>query len=517
MQVCPPSPVSPGRLTGIIGAALLTVTLVASFAARADDVKPETPAGSKLTAQRSSDFAPDPRYTGKDYDQAQQLEIYGGKTKVVAPRPMIELGQPLYREGALGQHYDVVGKKNLFNPMFEIFGDWRSAVAYNNNGRNKEVGSIATRLNLETDLQFTATERLHALFRPLDQGGVFTHADIFGPNQKKDTLNLNGQVRTLFFEGDAGAIAAGFSDKYKNFDLPFAVGLTPMFFQNGIWANSALLGGAFSIVGKNSPSLGISNMDVTFFAGFDDVTTPAIKVDNILVNHGLSVYGAAAFIEANEGYWEAGLGYLDDQRGLAFNDKSYGSATLAFTKRYFGWLSNSTRGIATFGQQNQANGQKTADGFIVLMENALITDQPLVLVPYLNAFVGVGHPQSLIRNADAGGILFNSGILFETDGLTGYPKLDDTAQNTYGAAIGVNYLFKFDQQIVLEAATVQVRHDNIAFATQQTTALGDQYGFGARYQRNLTSALIFRADVMYAFRQNQDNIAGIRTELRLKF
>ena len=516
MQHCPPYPVSRSRLTAIVGAGFLAVTLMAAFAARAEDVKPETAVGSKLTAQRSSDFGPDPKYTIKDYDQAQQIEIYGGKKKVVAPRPMIELGQPLYREGALGQHYDVVGRKNLFNPQFEIFGDWRSAVAYNNNGRNKEVGSIATRLNLETDLQFTATERLHALFRPLDQGGVFTHADLFGPNQKKGSINLNGQVRTLFFEGDAGAISAGFSDKYKNFDLPFVVGLAPMFFQNGVWANSALLGGAFSITGKNSPALGISNMDVTFFAGFDDVTTPAIKVDNVLVNHGLSVYGVGAFIEANEGYWEAGLGYLDDHRGLAFNG-SYASATVAFTKRYFGWLSNSMRAIATFGQPGRINGQHTADGFILLAENSLITDQPLVLVPYLNGFVGVGHPQSLIRNADAGGVLFNSGILFETDGLTGYPKLDDTAQNTYGAAVGVNYLFKLDQQIVLEAATVQVRRDNFAFATQQTTAKGDQYGLGARYQRNLRNNLIFRADVMYAFRQNQDNIAGIRTELRLKF
>ena len=31
--------------------------------------------------------------------------------------------------------------------------------------------------------------------------------------------------------------------------------------------------------------------------------------------------------------------------------------------------------------------------------------------------------------------------IVETDGLTGFPKLDDTGNDSFGGAIGVSYLF----------------------------------------------------------------------------
>jgi hypothetical protein len=458
-------------------------------------------------------FQPDPRYPGT-YNPKQQIDIYGGKKKIDEPRPWIELGQKLYVEGPLQKNDPVpFGRKNLASPAFSLFGDWRTAIAYNDNGPGKRVGQIATRLNLEADLIVTATERFHAAFRPLDRNGQFTRFEFFGPDAKGFSAELDPVPRTFFFEGDVGNIVAGFTDRYQKFDLPFTVGLVPLLYQNGVWAQSTLAGGAFALAGYNSAALNISNMDFSFFAG-GRATTPAIKdAAGKLVTDGLSVFGAAAFIEANEGYWEMGLGYLHDGRGLAF-DASYGSATVAFTRRYGGWLSNSVRVIGTFGQDAQANGKRTADGVILLLENSLISSRPLVLVPYLNLFVGIGTPQSLMRNGDAGGILFNTGILFQTDGLTGYPKLDDTAQNTYGAALGVNYLFDLTQQIVLEAATVQVMGSRF---DPTRPAKSEQYGLGARYQRNLSRSLIFRADAMVGFRPNDADIAGVRSELRWKF
>jgi hypothetical protein len=494
----------------------LITTTVGVALVRADggakDMSPE----AQVVANDPKAYGPDPHY-GSTYAPTQQIEIYGGKHKVNEQRPIVEIGQPLYVEGPLTPTFNDVGRKNMVQPGFSMFGDWRTAVAYNNNGPGKEVGSIATRLNLEADLQLTATERLHAQFRPFDMNtinGTIAHEDFFGPNQHGGSLPLNATPRTAFFEGDLGNIAAGLTDRYQAFDMPFAVGLVPLIMQNGVWVNSALVGGAASIIGQNSALLHISNMDVTFFSGFDTVTTPAIKdAAGKLVDHGLSAYGAATFVEANEGYWEGGIGYIQDNRGLPF-DASYGDATIAFTKRYGGWLSNSVRAVYAFGQQAQANGQHTADGVILLVENSLISPKELVLVPYVNGFVGFGHPQSLMRNGDAGGILNNTGILFETDGLTGFPKLDDGGQDTYGGSIGVEYLFNLDQQIVLEAGTVQVRTSSVEIGRQ---ARGAEYGVGARYQRNLTNSLLFRADVIYADEVNLQHIGGVRAELRQKF
>jgi len=481
--------------------------------------KPEMSTGVREVPNERAAFGPDPHY-GNTYEPTQQIDIYGGKRTVYEQRPLVEIGQPLYVEGPLAENYNDVGAKNLLTPAFSIFGDWRTAFAYNDNGINKNAGQsgtqgqLATRLNLETDLQLTATERFHALFRPLDLNGEFTHVDLFGPNQAPGSLPLNVTPRTLFFEGDVGNITAGATDQYQSFDLPFAVGLVPLLFQNGVWVNSALIGGAASVAGQNSPVFHISNMDVTFFSGFDDVTTPAIKnPDGKLTDHGLSVYGVADFIEANEGYWESGVGWIQDNRGLPFN-QSYGDATIAFTKRYFGWLSNSLRVVYAFGQDAQPNGQHTADGVIFLVEDSLISPKELVLVPYFNGFAGFGHPQSLMRNGDAGGILNNTGITFETDGLTGFPTLDSSGQDTYGGAIGIEYLFNLDQQIVLEASTVQIRTNSIEIGRQ---AKGAEYGFELRYQRNITNSLLFRADAMYGDELNQSNVFGVRAELRQKF
>ena len=157
------------------------------------------------------------------------------------------------------------------------------------------------------------------------------------------------------------------------------------------------------------------------------------------------------------------------------------------------------------------NQQQTADGWILLLENSLITSKPSTFIPYANFWVGFDRPQSL---ADDSGILKNTGITFETNALTGFPKLDDTGHDTFGGAIGLQYLFNLDQQIVVEASTVQIMGD--ANETGRA-AIDDQYGFGIRYQLPISTSWILRADAMYGIRKNTDDISGVAVELRLKF
>ena len=114
----------------------------------------------------------------------------------------------------------------------------------------------------------------------------------------------------------------------------------------------------------------------------------------------------------------------------------------------------------------------------------------------------------------AGGVLKNVGLNFETDGLTGFPKLEDTGNNTYGGAIGIEYLFALNKQIVVEVATVQtIGNENKI----NRIAKGDQYALGARYQMPLNNAWIFRTDAIAAALENVPNLYGVRFELRWKF
>jgi hypothetical protein len=450
-------------------------------------------------------FRPDPQYK-KKFDAQAQADIYGGKTAVEPPRPLLEIGREQYTSGPYDESSTLFGKLNPLLPGLSVYGDWRTAIAYNKNN-GKDIAQIATRLNLDVDFKITATERIHAFFTPFQDGNAkFTRFEFGGGDgDGKFTDELDFEPQTLFFEGDAGSIYSGLTGQYASFDLPFTVGLFPLFLQNGIWANDAILGGAVTLPARNSPILGLSNYDITFFAAFDNIDNASFtgangKIDNDNAN----LFGATTFIDAFNGYIEAGYGFLQGTGVQADVEQHF--LTAAYTRRYANTISNSTRVFANFGDDGRGNG----DGVAIISENSLISPLPSTLLPYANFFVGFGNPEPLVDGNNAG-ILKNVGINFETDALTGYPKLDDTASNTFGGALGVEYLFNLDQQLVLEVATVQ------PFENDGIGAKEAQYGFGVRYQIPLTRSWLFRADATYQIQEDGEDNFGFRTEIRSKF
>ncbi len=486
--------------------------------------KPQMSDIARLTSYDDSLYSPDPDYEETEYDPAAQYEIYGGKSAISTPRPLLELGYPMYAEGVIGHGSTILGEKNRLRPQFLVYGDFQLTPAFNDDGLavgpEDETGRgvLATRLNLDLDLKLTATERLHVLLRPLDEKGRFTRYEFHGGaadagEDVETEFNLNPV--TAFFEGDMGAILQGITGSYNQIDLPFAVGLVPLLFQNGVWMDDAITGLAFSIPARSSTLLDITNMDTTFFAGFDRVDSPMLaRADGRSDSRRAQVYGVATFIEARQGYFEFGYGYLNDRPPSGDVDLSYHSLTGAYTRRYRAWVSNSIRLVASVGQDSDVERARSADGAALLIENSLITRRPYTLVPYFNFFVATGTPQSLARAAGAGGLLKNVGINFETDGLSGFPKIDDSAADAYGGALGLQYLFNLDQQIVVELATVQRTSGPV-----RDTA---DYALGVRWQRPITRRMILRFDAMGGIANQGDDdiertLTGARAELRVKF
>jgi hypothetical protein len=456
----------------------------------------------KAASGQKGVFLPGPDYD-KEYDPKSQIDIYGAKTAVEPPRPPIELGRQQYTSGNYDESSNLLGALNPLLPGFAVYGDWRTAIAYNNNN-GKEIAQVATRLNLDLDFKFTGTERLHAFFAPLQKGNnEFTRYEFGGANgdgRFNDVTDFNPQ--TMFFEGDVGSLYAGFSGQEASFDLPFTVGLFPLFLQNGTWANDAILGGAISLTAKNSRQLGLANFDITFFAAADNVDNKnIIGADNNTSN----IYGVTAFIDAFSGYIEAGYGLIQGYEGQA-DGQLTNFVTAAYTRRYANTISNSTRVFGNFG-----NG-KEDEGFAVILENSLISGLPSTLIPYANFFLGFGNPQPLV-DGNGAGLLKNVGINFETDALTGYPKLNDTGSNAYGGAIGIQYLFNLNQQLVFEVAMVQPFGDAIAGVGAEEA----EYGFGVRYQVPIDKAWLLRADATYQVIEGREDNFGVRTELRRKF
>lgn len=463
-------------------------------------------------------FRPDPAYPEEGgYSAADQRAIYGGKRLVKTARPLVEIGRPLYDRGPFAPSPTWLGEKNPIKPYLYVYGDWRTAVAYNDDGVDNAAGdshqaTVATRLNLEIDLGLTATERLHLFVRPFDEDGRFTRYDFAGKSDDGFEDHFDFELENLFFEGDLARLAEGFSGEENRADLPFAVGLVPMLTQNGIWLLDAFTGGAVTVPAFSSRALDASNIDLTFFAAFDRIDTPAMPEEDA------RLAGLAGFVEANRGYWEFGAAYVDDD-GPA--ELSYWNLTAAFTRRYRAFMSNSVRVIGNLGQEPAPGFDQTADGVLLLVESSLITSRPQTLVPYLNLFAGFDRPQALARAAGTGGVLFNTGINFESDGLTGYPTLDDRGHDAFGGAVGVQYLFDLDRQLVLEAAAV-VRNPGSGEVDP-----GDEIAVGIRFQQPVSNAWIVRADAMYGLRDDgedafelpiaRDDVYGARLEIRRKF
>ena len=455
-----------------------------------------------LVPYQPTDFAPVP-YEPQPLNPQREIETYFGKHAIDTQRPWVEWGRPFYSGGMYAPGVPVFSDVNLLTPSFLVYGDYRNGVGvHRDNG--KPVRNWANRLNLDMDLRLTSTERFHLFTGPLDRNGQFTRLDFSDGNVTFEE-ELDAQVDTAFFEGDLGAITGSWLGDDAPFDLPFTCGLVPMLYQNGIWMEDAIAGFAFGSPWRHSRALNWANYEATFFAGFNQITSPAFNNDN----NAAAVYGTAWFIEAYNGYIESDYAYLDDLDGLG---RSYHNAAIAYTRRYFGRISNSVRLIGNIGQSGRAI-DRSADGALLLFENSLISSQPSTIVPYWNFFVGNGRPQSVARAAGSGGILRNTGINFETDGLTGYPTLNATGSNSYGGAVGINLMTAdFRKQLVLEFASLDTYGDPALSA-----AAGHEYAIGTRYQTALNNRLIWRVDLMNGWFDNAPDIYGTRTEIRWKF
>ncbi|WP_146568219.1 hypothetical protein [Posidoniimonas corsicana] len=449
------------------------------------------------------DFSPDPAYWCDEYDPCAALDVYAGRYNVPVQRPLVEWGLPFYDLGPIPKTETWCGPTNPVQQKFYVYGDYRIGAAVNQDV-NRQADVLAARLNLELDYWITSTERFHAFSGPLQDGNNFTRIE--NGDFKNEIDFWSADTDTLFFEGDLGQMLGGWEHTYAPFDMPVTVGLIPMLFQNGTWMLDAFWGAAVTLPARNNPWLDWSNYDITFFAAFDQVSTDAFA--NSL--HTGSLFGATTFIEARGGYFEVGYAYAADDEDVG---RDYHNLGLSYTRRYLGRVSNSVRAIINTGQSGPRD-QRTADGVLLLMENSLITENPYYVIPYVNLFAGIGSPQPAARAAAAGGVLFNTGILFQSDALTGYPTLDATGNNTVGGSIGLDLLGapNFDQQLIVEAAALHTFGDK---ATRN--APGPQYGLGLRWQLPITNAYLIRCDAMHGWLENSRDISGVRGELRWKF
>jgi hypothetical protein len=451
----------------------------------------------------SADFSATPMSESSMYhDSCREAWVYDAKRDVPTQHPWIEWGRIFYGDGITPRGKNWFGKKNLARPEFYLYGDYRFGVATGRNATGR-TDNAANRLNLDMDLRLTDTERFHAFVGPLDEGAQVTGFEqVDGDVEFRNRIDLTPV--TGYFEGDLGVMFGAARGTSSPMELPITIGLVPLLFQNGIWMEDAVTGAAFALPARHSNLLNWSNYDATFFAVFDQLNSPAFGTDE----HAAQAFGTAWFIEAYDGYIETGYAFVRDRNQ---SDRSYHNITTSYTRRYFDRISNSVRVIVNAGQ-DLAAADKSADGVLLLVENSWISRWPLTVVPYANFFVGWDRPQSVARAGVSGGILRNTGINFDTDGVNGFATLDPTASDTAGGSLGIDLIGDdLDRQLLLEIA-YQSPHGN-----KNPRVPDDQFATGARYQFPISYRTLLRFDAMYGWRRGLENVYGTRMEYRWKF
>ena len=149
--------------------------------------------------------------------------------------PLIEIGPDFLGTGNIPRGFELPTGA-VWTPSLWVFGDYRTALNYFDNGEDPTAAEWVNRLDIFANLQLSGTERLLFGMEPLHDRDEFT-GYIWKPSGRRDFERdgLNAEVRTLFFEGEFGEIFPDLDpDDTGSFDFGFAVGRQPIFFQEGL-------------------------------------------------------------------------------------------------------------------------------------------------------------------------------------------------------------------------------------------------------------------------------------------
>jgi hypothetical protein len=307
-------------------------------------------------------------------------------------------------------------------PRLDIDGFVRYQVL-NEQLKNQDSSLMVPEIDLEANLQLTATQRIHAAYFPIDGG--FQQPTVYNirPNTGWDFRyqREGGNPTELWYEGEPLNWLSP-NDKYP-LDFNFAIGRLPLFFQNGIWFNNIADGFTIS---KNNIQIGdVSNLNLIYFLTIGETQGGLTPLQ--AQEERKKVTGFDGDMDWLGYYWEFGFAYsYDNPQTAAFPaDLNRGFWAIAAT-RTFGTEAITLRALGSTGNESQGGGA------LFVLETA---KEFWGVRSYLNAFAGTQNFQTISGGMDAP--LANEGILFTPDRLTPTPGLNPSGSNSEGGIFGV--------------------------------------------------------------------------------
>ena len=420
------------------------------------------------------------------------------------PPLLVEANDKFLGIGALNQGVRIKTGA-VWRPSLWVFGTYRTGINYFDRGSRRHIAEWANRLDLFTQLNLSGTERIVYGIRPFDEEKTATRS--FGGidfDRGRHRDGWNGDVQTLFFEGDFGELFPSLDPfDRKALDVGFSIGRQPMSFQQGLLINedcidaltvtrNTLSGNgnlnlrttavyAWNAINRHSPSNGNINDDDAQMVGLfteSDFRESTVNAD-------------AAFVWSDNGTDDLVAVALSGIRRISGFHNTYNSSLHVLA-------SFPTNAESVFARQ----------GELLFSQFSWTLHQTHDLV-YLNGFWLIDQFTSAARGTLANGPLGQTGLLFSAAGLGRYgAPLGNRAGNVAGGSLGYQMFFDHTkQQIVLEIGG----HQDTDGTNRSVVASG------VRYQKALDQHWLAVIDGFVSKREGNDVAQGGRIELQMKF
>ncbi|MEM7010770.1 MAG: hypothetical protein AAF585_04725 [Verrucomicrobiota bacterium] len=385
----------------------------------------------------------------------------------------------------------------VWQPVFILWGDFRSSVQTFDNGPT-DFTEWTNRLDLFGNLYLTPTERLLFQIRPFDQDGRFSGVQFEGDDEG-GFESFNGNIRTLFFEGDFGELFPKWDpNDSKNLDFGFSIGRQPLSFQDGIILNDFV--DSIGVTRSSLFFLGSNATHITGYFGVNELHRNDNRPDDDALIFGLNMAS-----DYDKSTYEFDLAYVDGDLETG-GDGLY--AGIGQTRRFGHW--NSTfRVNGSWALDEETDAVST--GTLVTHQLSKTAKRNNDIF-YLNTFWGIDNYASAGRDPSTGGPLGPIGILYASPGLGQFQApLGNRVGDNVGFAAGYQHFMDDNSaQLIFE---VGGRH---AMEDDQQSSLG----LMTRYQRAFGLHHILVIDAFVAGYDDpllDDWGYGFRTEWRIKF
>lgn len=424
----------------------------------------------------------------------------------IPPRPdlVLQWNEEFLAPGFLEQGICLPGGA-VWRPSLWVFGTYRTGINYFENGAGGKTVEWANRLDLFSQLNLSGTERILFGIRPLDEergpGRNFTGYDI---ENGHDLDGWNGDIQTLFFEGDFGEIFPYLDwDDFGVLDYGFSIGRQPMSFQQGLLVNEDAID-ALTVTRNTLSGNGNLNMRATAVYAWNSINRHNQTGGNI---DDSDAQMAGLFTESDLRHYTVNADVAYVWSGDGIDDViAFGISGIRRFHGFHNTYNSSTHILASFPTTGETN--LAGQGELLFSQLSWTPHHTHDLI-FLNTFWAIDQFTSASRGPLGGGPLGQTGLLFSAAGLGRYgAPLSNQASNTAGGSLGYQMFFNHTkEQIVVE---IGGRSDTDGVNNAAIAG-------GIRYQRALDQHWLIVVDAFVGKQESRNVSQGSRVELQMKF